>query len=158
MSYGIIAAVSRDWAIGLDGGIPWHYSADLKRLKRLTTATTIIMGRHTWEALPKRPLPNRRNIVITSRTLTGVEHYPSIEAALARCRGDVWFFGGARIYEQAMPLADVIDLTMVPETVPEQRAVRFPNIDPTVWMLEVSEPLPEDTRLEHRRYVRRPHA
>ncbi len=130
---GIIAAVSPEWVIGVDGDIPWHYSSDMKRFKKLTMGATLIMGRLTWESLPSKPLPGRRNIVITSRSLDGVDCFPTIEAALATCEGDVWFIGGARIFEEAMRYADVIDLTHVPDRVNAPGVVRFPEIDETVW-------------------------
>ena len=111
---GIIAAVSPEWVLGLHGDIPWHYPADQKRFKRLTLGNTIVMGRLTWQSLG-RPLPGRRNVVITRQSIDGVECFPSIPAALEAISGDVWFIGGARIYAAAMPLCDVIDLTFVPD-------------------------------------------
>ncbi|MGH9333165.1 MAG: dihydrofolate reductase, partial [Vicinamibacteria bacterium] len=102
MTRGILAAVSPEGVIGLDGRIPWHYSADLKRFKKLTLGTTVIMGRLTWDSLAKKPLVGRRNVVITRSKLDGVESFPSLEAALATCEGDVWFIGGAGIFEESM--------------------------------------------------------
>ena len=75
---GIIAAVSPESVIGLDGKIPWHYSADLKRFKRVTMASTLIMGRLTFESMGSRPLPGRRNIVITKASLDNVECFATI--------------------------------------------------------------------------------
>ena len=155
MSIGIIAAVSPEGVIGLDGGIPWRYPADQKRFKRLTLGGTVIMGRLTWESLPKKPLVDRRNIVITSRELEGVECYPDIPAALASCEGDVWFIGGARVYEEAMQHADVIDLTYVPDSIEAPGAVYFPEIDESVWEAGPLEADAEDPRLERRVYRRR---
>jgi dihydrofolate reductase len=103
----IIAAVSPEGVIGRGGTIPWHYSADFKRFKRLTLDDTVIMGRLTWESLPKKPLAGRRNVVITSQRLPDVECFQSLEEALATCEGDIWFIGGARIYEEAMRVADL---------------------------------------------------
>ena len=102
---GILVAVSPEGIIGKDNTIPWHYSADLKRFKRLTTGNTIIMGRKTWESLPKKPLPNRRNIVITRSSIENIECFNSIDDALRTCEGDVWFIGGAGIYQEAMQKA-----------------------------------------------------
>ena len=152
---GIIAAVSPQGVIGVGGGIPWHYSADQRRFKRLTMGSTLIMGRLTWESLPKKPLPGRRNIVITSRLLEGAECFPSIEAALATCEGDVWFIGGARVYEEAMRHADFIDLTYVPDSIDHPEAVYFPTIDETVWEAGSLEPDRDDPRLSRRVYRRR---
>jgi len=61
----IIVAVSEDWGIGKDNELLWHISEDLKRFKRLTSGNTVIMGKKTWESLPRRPLPGRKNIVLT---------------------------------------------------------------------------------------------
>jgi dihydrofolate reductase len=152
---GIIAAVSPEGVIGVEGGIPWHYSADMKRFKRLTIGTTVIMGRLTWESLPRKPLPDRRNLVITSKDLEGVECFRDIPSALATCEGDVWFIGGARIYEEAMRYANVIDLAYVPDRVDAEGAVVFPEIDEAVWEAGPLETHPDDDRLKHRVYRRR---
>src|ERR1700734_1118701 len=108
---GMIAAVSPERVIGLHGAIPWRHPGDLRRFARVTRGTTVIMGRLTWDSMTHRPLPHRRNIVITradAGEVGDVEHYPDIPTALARVtEGDVWFIGGARIYEDAMPYCDV---------------------------------------------------
>ncbi len=131
---GIMVAVSPEGVIGVGGKIPWHYRGDMRRVKRLTMGTTLIMGRVTWESLGGRPLPGRRNLVVTSRTLLpGAECFADIASALEASRGPVWFFGGARIYREAMPLADVIDIVYVPDRVEQPDAVKFPAIDPHDW-------------------------
>lgn len=155
MSLGIIAAVSPEGVIGLEGRIPWRYPADQKRFKHLTLGTTVIMGRLTWESLPKKPLVDRRNVVITSRNLEGVECFPDIASALATCEGDVWFIGGARVYEEAMQYADFIDLTYVPDHVDAPGSVRFPEIDEAVWEAGPHEVDADDPRLERCVYRRR---
>lgn len=155
MTIAIIAAVSPEGVIGVDGAIPWHYSADMKRFKRLTVGATVIMGRRTWESLPVRPLKERRNIVITRRTLDGVECFGDIPSALASTTGDVWFIGGARIYEEAMAHADLIDLTHVPDHIDAEGAVRFPEIDERIWKPGPRERALDDERLERQVYRRR---
>ena len=158
MTVGIIVAVSPEGVIGVDGGIPWHYSADMKRFKRITTGSTVIMGRRTWESLPVKPLKDRRNIVIASRDVEGAECYRDVAAAVASTTGDVWFIGGAHIYEEAMGHADLIDLTYVPdhvETEGAESAVRFPDIDEAVWEPGPRERAPDDDRLERQIYRRR---
>jgi dihydrofolate reductase len=155
VSRGIIAAVSPEGVIGVDGTIPWHYPSDMKRFKRLTEGTTVVMGRLTWESLPRKPLVNRRNVVITSRHLEGVECYASIAKALESCEGDVWFIGGARVYEEAMDYADVIDLTYVPDTVESEGAVYFPEIDETLWEPGPVLPAEDDPLLKRQRFTRR---
>jgi len=151
---GILVAVSPEGIIGKDNAIPWHYSADLKRFKRLTTGNTIIMGRKTWESLPIKPLPNRRNIVITRSSIEDIECFQSIDDALQTCEGDVWFIGGAGIYQEAMQKADLIDMTLVPDSVSGEDCIYFPKIDES-WIEGATNTLEEDTKLRHKIYTRR---
>ncbi|HZU81875.1 MAG TPA: dihydrofolate reductase [Polyangiaceae bacterium] len=128
---GMIYAVSPQGIIGVGGKIPWRYLGDWKRFKRVTMGSTVVMGRTTFESIG-RPLPGRRNIVVTSRPLDvpGVECVTSVEQALARAgAADVWFIGGARIYKDAMKYVEVIDVTYVPDYVDGWDAVRAPVID-----------------------------
>ena len=151
---GILVAVSPEGIIGKDNAIPWHYSTDLKRFKRLTTGNTIIMGRKTWESLPKKPLPERRNIVITRSSIDGVECFRSIDDALQTCEGDIWFIGGAGIYEEAMGKVDVIDMTLVPDKVKGNNCIYFPKIDKT-WKEGETNYLDNHPKLKHKKYTRR---
>ena len=151
---GILVAVSPEGIIGKDNSIPWHYSADLKRFKRLTLGKTVIMGRRTWESLPVKPLPDRRNIVITRSSLEGVECFQSIDNALATCEGDVWFIGGAGIYQEALGKADIIDMTLVPDNVSGEGCVEFPKIGDE-WDAGPVEELETDENLRHQTYTRR---
>lgn len=158
MIRGIIAAVSPQGVIGVSGRMPWHYSEDLKRFKRLTLGSTVIMGRLTWESLATKPLVGRRNVVITASKLEGVECFPTLEAALATCEGDVWFIGGTRVFEEAMRFADIIDLAYVPDAIGPEGAVYFPEIPETDWEAGPLETHPDDPRLMHRVYRRRKRA
>lgn len=152
----MIVAVSQDGVIGLNGAIPWHYKGDLQRFKRLTMGAVIVMGRATWDSLPKKPLPGRRNVVITSRPIEGVESYPSIDAALCAIGAtDVWFIGGARIYEEAMKHVDVIDVTYVPDRIDDPAAVKMPPIDESSFQPGDLVPHEDDPALTHRTYTRR---
>ena len=151
---GILVAVSPEGIIGKDNTIPWHYSADLKRFKRLTTGNTIIMGRRTWESLPKKPLPNRRNIVITRSSIENIECFKSIDDALQTCEGDIWFIGGAGIYQEAMQKADLIDMTLVPDNVTGEKCIYFPEIDKS-WKEGETKTLDEEPKLKHKTYTRR---
>ena len=151
---GILVAVSPEGIIGKDNTIPWHYSADLKRFKRLTTGNTIIMGRKTWESLPIKPLPNRRNIVITRSSIKDIECFQSIDDALQTCKGDVWFIGGAGIYQEAMQKADIIDMTLVPDSVSGEDCIYFPTIDKS-WIEGDTNVLEDDPKLRHKIYTRR---
>jgi dihydrofolate reductase len=151
----IIVAVSRDGVIGLEGRIPWRFPADQQRFKRLTMGAAIVMGRRTWESIG-RPLPGRRNIVLTARPIAGVETYASVAAALAACSDeDVWFIGGRGVYEAALAVADLLDITYVPVEVGDPRGVRFPEIDPAVWDAGPRWVDDEDPRLEHQELRRR---
>ena len=151
---GILVAVSPEGIIGKNNTIPWHYSADLKRFKRLTTGKTIIMGRKTWESLPVKPLPNRRNIVISRSSLENVDCFQSIDEALETCEGDIWFIGGAGIYEEAMLKSNLIDMTLVPDNVTGEGCIYFPKIG-NEWIEGETKPLKEDTKLMHKNYTRR---
>lgn len=154
MTVGMIVAVSPEGVIGVDGRIPWHYPGDLKRFKRLTVDTTIIMGRHTYESIG-RPLPKRRNVVITRREIEGVECFKDVKSALESCSGPVWFIGGARIYAEAMEHCDLIDVTYVPDRIEAAGAVRFPEIDEARFEPGPRVTHPDDPRLEHRVFRRR---
>jgi dihydrofolate reductase len=132
---GAIFAVSADGVIGLDGKIPWRHPGDLRRFKRVTLGSVVVMGRKTFEERGK-PLPGRRNVVVTRAPIEvpGVEVVPSVDDALALAGdADVWFIGGARIYEEAMGHVDVIDVTYVPDRVDAPGAVHAPRIDERVF-------------------------
>ena len=151
---GILVATSPEGIIGKDNTIPWHYSEDLKRFKRLTVGKNIIMGRKTWESLPIKPLPDRRNIVITRNPINNVECFKSIKDAVSTCEGDIWFIGGAGIYEEAMSLADFIDMTLVPDNITGDNCVYFPEIGQE-WEESEKKPLENDSILMHKIYTRR---
>ena len=132
----IIAAIAKDNALGFENKLLYWLPNDLKRFKALTTGHTIIMGRRTFESLPKGALPNRRNIVLTRQDIEfqDAERYGSLEEALAHCREeeDVFIIGGASVYQQALPLADTLCLTHIEDT-PAQADAFFPEINPSVW-------------------------
>lgn len=138
---GIIAAVSINGVIGVDNKLPFHYTEDMKHFKKMTNDSVVIMGRKTFESLGK-PLPNRENIVITSQDLknTSVKCHGSVAQAMReenlklrdRCV-NIWFIGGASIYEEGMLYADEIYLTLIPEYVNQLNSVRFPFINPIIF-------------------------
>jgi dihydrofolate reductase len=140
--------------IGLDGKLPWHYPSDLKRFRKRTLGTTIIMGRKTWESLGEKTLPKRRNIVITSSHLTGVETFSSINTALEKCDNDIWFIGGAMLYESALPYCDFVDITHIPDQVFSNRAVYFPELNLDDWTAGPITPFSEDDRLTQQTFYR----
>ena len=152
MTLSIIVAVASDGAIGRANDLLWHLPADLKRFKELTTGHTILMGRKTFESLPRGPLPNRRNIII-SRSLPaqpGAEVYPTIQQALEACASDeeVFIIGGGEIYRQLLPNTERIYLTRVQASFPDAE-VFFPELDSTEWIEEAREVYPRDERNEY---------
>ncbi len=153
---GAIVAMNQDRVIGLDGNLPWHYPADLKRFKQRTLGHTILMGRKTWESIGSKPLPNRRNIVISRGGVSeDVECFDSIDNAFAACGdSDLWVIGGGQIYIAAMDRLNLLDITLVPDHVNTEGAVRFPTVDPAVWQLMYQEPLDNDPRLINTVYMR----
>ena len=132
----IIVAVSDDWGIGKNNDLLWHIPEDLKRFKSLTMGKCIIMGKRTWESLPRKPLPGRTNIVITDIPQEcidcSVTAY-SIEDALSKCeRGkEAFVIGGGSVYRQFMPIADRLYVTHV--HLKAQADVWFPKIDMRTW-------------------------
>ena len=154
MSGTLLAATSPDMVIGRDGGIPWHYPGDLRRFKRLTLGHTGVMGRRTWESLPGRPLPGRRNLVLTSRSLDGVECFRTLAEAVPTVEGELFFIGGAQLYREALGVADFIDLTLVPDDVPVEGSVLFPPIPPE-WEPGPVEQHPDEPTLRLQRWTRR---
>ena len=110
----IIAAIAHNRVIGKNGTVPWHILEDLARFKQLTSGHTVIMGRKTYDSL-NRPLPNRINIVITSRVINGVKSYPSLEFALEALKNEkeVFVIGGGRVFTDALKFADELRLTMI---------------------------------------------
>lgn len=161
---GLIGAVNLNGVIGVDGGIPWNYPEDMKFFRTTTACSNIIMGRKTFESIGK-PLPKRRNIVISSKKidLEGIETFPSIRAVIDAgvfekdlltvkdSKGVVthidnpntWFIGGASIYEEGMAHADTILLTCTPDIVKNSNAVKFPFINPLLFKISSTGPLDE---------------
>lgn len=135
----IICALAANRAIGYNNRLLYRLSADLRRFKALTTGHTIIMGRHTFESLPKGALPNRRNIVLSRQSglnFEGAEVFPSLQAALDACTAeeDIYVIGGESVYAEALPLADRLCLTHV-EATPEKADAFFPEFELTDWRL-----------------------
>jgi dihydrofolate reductase len=126
---GIIAGVSSNGIIGKDNTMPFNYPEDLKFFRRNTIDSTIIMGRKTYESIG-RPLPKRRNIVITKSNIDGVECFPSIKEAIEASKDNIWLIGGASIYEEGMSYADKLLLTINNDVVTGDNLVKFPWINP----------------------------
>lgn len=158
----IIACISKvHRAIGYKNRLLYAIPSDMTRFRMLTTGHTIMMGRKTFESLPNGALPNRRNIVIskTREQITGCEVYSSLEEALAARKESVgnkeeagnkktvgskeasdecFIIGGASIYEQALPFADRLYLTIV-EKEPAHADTFFPEINPAEWEVKEKE-------------------
>ncbi len=120
MKLGMIYARARNGVIGDRGQLPWHLPEDLAHFKATTQGCPVIMGRKTWDSLPPRfrPLPGRRNIVVTRQSAwqaEGAERAGSLQQALALCGGApvAWVIGGAELYAQAAPLAQVAEVTLI---------------------------------------------
>ena len=147
MTISIIAAVAKNRAIGFENKLIYWLPNDLKRFKALTTGHTIVMGRNTFESLPKGALPNRRNVVLstTLKELPGCEVFPTLDAALQSCQPDedIYIIGGARVYEQAISKADRLCLTEV-DDIPAQADTFFP--DYSDWQVVNKEAHPKDER------------
>jgi dihydrofolate reductase len=110
----IIAALNKKRVIGNNGKLPWHISEDLKRFKKLTVGHTVLMGRKTFESMGK-PLPDRRNVVLASKKIPGVETYSTIAAALAALKKEekIFVIGGGKVFEQFLDRVDELRLTLV---------------------------------------------
>lgn len=127
----IIVAIAENGAIGYKGDLVYHLSADLRRFKALTTGHTVLMGRKTYDSLPKGALPNRRNIVLTRQegaAFPGTEVYSSVNEALEHCSSSekVYVMGGAQIYTQTLDIAQELEITLVHDT-PSQADTFFPD-------------------------------
>ncbi|MBL8790938.1 MAG: dihydrofolate reductase [Rhizobiales bacterium] len=134
----LVVAVSRNGVIGRDGGLPWHISSDLRRFKAVTMGKPVIMGRKTWESLPKKPLPGRTNIIVTRQAAfeaAGALVAADVDAALALAAleqpEEICVIGGGEIYRQTLPHARRIHLTEVDMDV--EGDTRFPSLSPSEW-------------------------
>ncbi len=149
----IIAAVADNGIIGAKGDLPWRIREDFRRFKSLTSGNTVIMGRRTWESLPRQPLPNRTNIILTrhpealelpaeDRPAAPVLTAPSLQKALTQARTQspgtrIYLIGGRTVYAEGLPLANTLELTRVHQS-PEGDTL-FPPWNPDNWALTASE-------------------
>jgi dihydrofolate reductase len=130
----IIVAKSNNGIIGKDGDLPWRLPEDLKRFKRLTTGNIVVMGRKTYDSIG-RPLPNRKNIVIsrnTSLKIEGVEvEYDLIDVLKRNQEENVYVIGGGQIYVDALPFTEKLEVTEVDVELVGDTS--FPEIDSSQW-------------------------
>lgn len=138
MTVALIVAVAENGVIGRDGGLPWRLSGDLRYFKSVTMGKPIIMGRKTFESIG-RPLPGRRNIVVSGNpafSAEGVDVFGGLDAAVARAQdladAEVMVIGGAGLYADALAIADRIYLTEVHAVV--EGDVTFPTFDRDSWV------------------------
>lgn len=132
----IIVAIDRKNGIGFRNGLLAHLPGDLQRFKKITMGHCLIMGKKTWESLPVRPLPGRKNIVLTDNELDCfdcADTARSIEEAISYCEPgkEIFIIGGGSVYRQFMPLADRLMVTHMHEEFPADTF--FPEIDPDEW-------------------------
>lgn len=159
----IIVAIAQNNAIGKDNDLIWHISDDLKRFKALTSGHTVIMGRNTWNSLPRRPLPKRRNIVLTHDVTfaeEGAEVAHSLQQVLEMVRDEeeAFIMGGAAVYRQFLPFVNHIYVTWVWQDFDAD--VNFPVIDMSVFAKvsesEVFVDAESGLRFSYADYQRRP--
>ena len=155
MTKSIIVAIAKNFAIGKNNDLLYHLPADMKHFKETTTGHTVLMGKNTFASFPKRPLPNRRNIVLalpeeipTDRE--GAEWVTSLDAAfeLAKDDGEVFVIGGAYVYRQTLPLVDKLYLTIIDDE-PKDVDAWFPTVDFSEWREISREDHPADERHAH---------
>jgi len=146
----LVVAMSDNRVIGKDGKLPWRLPEDMKWFREITMGKPCIMGRKTWESLPKRPLPGRTNIVVTRDAAYGAEGAivaasldEAIDAAAREAPGEIAIIGGAQIYVEALARTDRIYLTRVHETV--EGDAFFPALDDAQWHMSVLQPAKTST-------------
>lgn len=137
-----VVAMGRSREIGFDGDMPWHIPEDLRHFKNITLGHPVIMGRRTWLSIPRRPLPGRKNIVLSRDAdflPQGAERMDSITEAIALCPPPEIpiIIGGASVYAQALPLLTKIFVTRIEADFPQADSF-FPDIDPLHWHLSES--------------------
>ncbi len=140
----MIAAVSQNMVIGKNNNLPWSksYPEDLKYFREQTVGSPIIMGRNTFESIGNKPLPKRRNLVVTRSKLLDVESFETLKEALFEAGKnespkDIWLIGGASIYAEGMNYANEIHLTRIPEWIDPEGATIFPPIQSSFKKTEI---------------------
>lgn len=149
----LIAAVAQNNAIGNENKLLYWLPNDLKRFKALTTGNTIIMGRKTFDSLPKGALPNRRNIVLSRQkdlVIENAEVFNSLDEALAHCgkQEEIFIIGGASVYEESIKQADRLCITHIEDT-PKNADAFFPEISSEKWQIIFEETHQTDEKHPH---------
>jgi len=154
----MIVARARNGVIGKNGGLPWKLSDDLALFKQTTDGKPIIMGRHTWESLPKKPLPGRQNIIITrdwEYAAEGARVYSNLNAAINSAKAiaarngeqEVFIIGGQSLYERALPMTDILYISEVDAEVDGD--VSFPEIDESQFREVATKSFEKNARNDH---------
>lgn len=151
-----IVAVDNDWGIGFNGKLLEHIPDDLKRFKQLTAQNIVIMGRKTWDSLPKKPLPNRLNIVITrqERQIENMTAFISLGEAWSRLTNsiidnNVFIIGGGQIYEKFLPLCEKVYVTKIYKS-HNNIDTFFPNLDSKDdWKISDTSPIYEYNNIQY---------
>lgn len=155
----MIAAASLNGVIGQNNGLPWDndYPEDLAFFKKMTTNSTIIMGRKTFDSIG-RVLPKRRNIVLSRRVvpkfdIPGAETFLSIESAIETCSGDVWIIGGSSIYQDGLSISKEILITTIPKIITGNNLVYFPYVNPDAFKISDRIELSKEKNLYVNSYI-----
>jgi len=155
----LVAALAANGIIGANGRLPWHFPEELKHFKEVTLGHPVIMGRRTWDSLLRKPLPGRRNIVVTSLPgyrAEGAEVADSLRAALALCAGapKAMVIGGRQLFADSLPIAAGLELTEIHRDYPGD--TWFPAYDRTEWREKKREPhtASDGTRFDYVLYER----
>lgn len=154
----MIVARARNGVIGRDGGLPWKLSDDLALFKQTTKGKPIIMGRHTWESLPKRPLPGRQNIVITrdwAYAAEGARVYSNLNAAINSAKAiaaragekEVFIIGGESLYRRAMEMTNFLYISEIDAEVEGDTV--FPDFDEAAFREVASKQFEKNERNDH---------
>lgn len=147
----IIVAISQENAIGKNGQLLCHLPSDLQHFKQITSGKTVVMGERTFFSLPKHPLPNRKNIVLTdvpNKTFEGAQSVYSIEEIVdlfSKTDEEIFIIGGGMVYRQMMPFADKLYITHIHHSWQDADTF-FPEIDSNTWTLTQSETMPADDK------------
>lgn len=165
MNIRMIAAASLNGVIGTKGKLPWDndYPEDMAFFRKMTSGSTIIMGRKTFDSIGKA-LPKRRNIVLSRRIVPklnrpDVEMFHSLDSALKSCSGDVWIIGGSYVYQDGLSHASELFITTIPKMIVEsgtdfQDLVYFPYVNPDAFTLKERIELSEEKKLYCNIYAR----
>ena len=155
MRISLVVAAARNGVIGRNGALPWHLPGELKHFKELTLGKPILMGRRTWESLPRKPLPGRDNLVVSRSVPAGERDgavwFGGIDPALDWCRGngvpEVSVIGGAELFRETLPMADIVHMTWVEQNVDGD--THMPPLGPE-WVASHSGPIQHENGFAYR--------